>query len=255
MPSWDANQYLQFAHERTRPCRDLVGRIGLAAPGRVIDLGCGPGNSTTVLAERWPAAEIAGLDSSAEMIEAARKSNLSATWRVGDIASWKAEVPYDLILSNAALQWVPEHETLFPHLLRQVAEGGALAVQMPATFDAVAHRLIRELAESSAWRGYFSGAVRNWSSHEPAFYYDLLAARAKRIDLWMTEYLHVVEGPEAIVAWYKGTGLRPLLDLLEEKEQERFLADYLALLKPEFPRRADGRILFPFLRLFFIAYG
>lgn len=254
MPSWDVSQYLQFSNERTRPCHDLIARILLAEPQRIIDLGCGPGNSTAPLRERWSQAEITGLDSSTEMIVAAKKAFPEGRWMVGDIATWTSFPPYDLVFSNAALQWLPDHATLFPYLFRQVAADGALAIQVPANVQAPAHQAMQSLTQSAAWRNYFPQAVREWFVHEPAFYYDVLAPCAHHLDLWMTEYQQIMEGPEAIVSWYKGTGLRPFLDLLSEDGKNRFLHDYLALITEVYPRRADGRVLFPFLRLFMVAY-
>ena len=254
MPSWDASQYLQFADERTRPCRDLIGRIALPEPARIIDLGCGPGNSTEVLAERWPEAEITGLDGSPAMIAAAQKSHPNKTWVTGDIASWTADAPCDLIFSNAALHWVPDHSTILPRLVGQLSREGALAFQVPANFDAPAHRAMRELASSPDWQSHFPRSVREWHVHEPAFYYDLLAPVVGRLDFWTTEYFHLMESSEAIVEWYKGTGLRPYLDALPAAEQGRFLIDYRRLLHEAFPPRADGRVIFPFLRFFLIAY-
>ena len=204
--------------------------------------------------ERWPEAEITGLDSSPEMICAARKAYPDRNWTTGDIASWRAEIPYDLIFSNAALQWVGNHGAVFPRLVKQVAPGGALAIQVPANIDAAAHRAMRELAESAAWRGHFPQKVREWFVDEPAFYYDAVAPLAKRIDLWTTEYIHIMPNVGAIVEWYKGTGLRPFLDLLDAEDQTRFLADFEARLEILFPRRVDGKVLFPFLRMFLIAY-
>lgn len=254
MPSWNTSQYLQFADERTRPAKDLIQRIALGQPGRIIDLGCGPGNSTAALIDRWPDATTTGLDHSPDMITAAKNSYPKNQWITGDIASWTPDQPYDLIFSNAALQWVPEHRALLPRLIRQVAPGGALAVQVPANLAAPAHRLMRELAASPAWQNHFPRQVREWLVHDPAFYYDVLSPLAGRIDLWTTEYMHVMVGPDAIVEWYKGTGLRPFLDLLSPVDQPHFLTDYRALLASAYPRRADGRVIFPFLRLFFIAY-
>ena len=245
---------MQFADERTRPCQDLINRIALPEPRRIIDLGCGPGNSTAKLVQHWPGAEVTGIDSSPEMIAAATKSNAGVQWQTGDIADWSAPAPYDLVFSNAALQWVPDHNTVFPRLIRQVAPGGALAVQVPANYDAPAHRLMRELAYSRPWQDHFPEKVREWFVHEPAFYYDRVAPLAKRVDLWTTEYIHVLDGARAIVEWYKGTGLRPFLDALSAVDQAQFLADYQALLAAAYPHQADGRVLFPFLRLFVIAY-
>ena len=258
MPNWDASQYLRFAEERTRPCRDLAAQIATPSPRQVIDLGCGPGNSTQVLAERWPNAELTGLDSSPEMIEAARLIRPSRKWVVGDIANWTAreERPYDVVFSNAALQWVPDHATLFPRLMAQLATGGSLAVQVPNNIDAPAHVIARRLAASDFWRRRFPVAgVREWHVHDSDFYYDLLAPHAARIDLWETEYLHIMPAADAIVEWYKGTGLRPFLEAISSAaDRERFIAAYLDEIRAAYPPRADGHVLFPFRRLFLIAY-
>jgi len=255
MPSWDARQYLEFTDERTQPCRDLVARIALKNPGRIVDLGCGPGNSTEVLMERWPEAKILGLDSSADMIATAKKTHPDREWQVADIAAWRAFERCDLAFSNAALQWVPDHAALYPRLLQQVAPGGALAVQVPANLDAPAHVRMRELAASPAWRGHFPQKVREWFVHDAGFYFDRLAPLSQGIELWTTEYLHVLPGPQAIVDWYKGTGLRPFLDLLTQPaDREKFLRDYLALVSVDYPMQSSGQLLFPFRRLFLIAY-
>jgi trans-aconitate 2-methyltransferase len=258
MPTWDAELYLRFNDERTRPCRELAARVAIAAPDRVIDLGCGPGNSTGVLAERWPKAQLTGLDSSAEMIAAARRARPGLSWRVGDIAAWSDEngQMYDVVFSNAALQWVDDHATMFPKLLSHVAPGGALAIQMPANYDAPAHCLMRELAASHAWRDRFqAGGIRDWHVHDLAAYHDMIASAAARVDLWQTEYLHILADAAAIVEWYKGTGLRPFLEALADDEQRAdFTAQYLERIRRAYPVRGNGRVIFPFLRLFLIAY-
>jgi trans-aconitate 2-methyltransferase len=260
MPTWNAAQYLRFADERTRPCRDLAAALALEAPRRIIDLGCGPGNSTAVLAARWPDAETSGLDSSEAMILAARRDAPQRTWAVGDIGTWKApeEAPFDLVFSNAALHWVPDHDALYPRLLAQVSPGGALATQVPNNMGAAAHEAMREIAARPAWRAHFPVPVREWRVHPASFYYDLLAPLAARIDIWETEYLHVLPGPEAIVEWYKGSGLRPFLDALpDEGDRQRFLDDYLQAVTAAYPARQaplGGHVLLPFRRLFVIAY-
>jgi trans-aconitate 2-methyltransferase len=258
MPTWNADQYLKFAAERTQPARDLLARIGLDTPRRVIDLGCGPGNSTALLAERWPAAELSGLDSSPAMIAQANRDFPDRHWIVGDISEWaNAEgEPFDVVFSNAAMQWVGDHDTVYPAIFRRVAPGGALAVQVPANFDAPAHTEMRELASTPAWASMLPhGGVREWYVNDEGFYYDLLAPQAARIDLWITEYLHVMNGPAGIVEWYKGTGLRPFLDALpNDGERENFLADYADRLCEAYPAQPDGKVLFPFRRFFLVAY-
>jgi trans-aconitate 2-methyltransferase len=247
-----------FGDERTRPCQDLAARVALPSPRRIVDLGCGPGNSTDVLANRWPDAEVTGIDSSSSMIDAARRVHPGRRWIVDDIARWAGgdDGPFDLVFSNAAMQWVEDHEATFPRLLGRAAPGGALAVQVPINYDGAAHRLMRELAAAARWRSAFPPTgVREWHVHDAGFYYDALATHAARIDLWETEYVHVMAGPESIVEWYKGTGLRPFLDALSsDAERARFTADYLEEIRAAFPRHADGRVLFPFRRLFVIAY-
>jgi len=258
MPTWNADLYLKFAAERTQPALDLAARVALAAPRQVIDLGCGPGNSTTVVANRWPVAQLTGLDNSAAMLVTARQNLPAAQWIENDIASWAAGVTpasYDVIFANASLQWVPDHSLILPQLFSAAAPGGALAFQVPANFDAPPHRLMRELGASAAWRQFFAPPPREWHAHDPEFYYDTLAPLAARVELWTTDYIHVLAHIEGIVEWYRGTGLRPWLDALpDEATRSRFLADYRTLLAPHFPQRSDGRVLFPFRRLLVVAY-
>lgn len=258
MPSWDSQQYLRFTSERTQPSIDLTSRIAIDPPARFVDLGCGPGNSTAVVARRWPAAAVTGIDTSAAMLATARKDFPPHDWVQGDITAWAAHTPpasWPLVFSNAAFQWVPDHGALVPRLFNAVAPGGALAFQVPHTLEMPHHRLIHEVADSAKWRSRFLRPPVSWHVEPAEFYYDLLAPRAARIDLWFTDYIHVLDGPEGIVDWYRGTGLRPYLDLLpDEAAREDYLRDYLAALVPHYPRQSDGRVLMPFRRLFVIAY-
>jgi len=258
MPTWDAKQYLRFNNQRVRPCRELAVRIAIEAPNRIIDLGCGPGNSTSVLAECWPKSVLTGLDSSPEMIAAAQKAYPQRTWRVGGITDWASEndQAYDIVFSNAALQWVDDHAALFPKLMARVATGGALAIQMPINFDAPANRIMRELAASRAWRALFpADGIREWHVHDLAAYHDILAPIAAAVDFWQTEYLHIMADAAAIVEWYKGTGLRPFLDALANDQlRADFTAQYLERIERAYPVRKDGQVIFPFRRSFLIAY-
>jgi trans-aconitate 2-methyltransferase len=255
MPQWDADVYLQFANERTQPSIDLIQRIQLGDPRRIIDLGCGPGNSTEALRRRWPNAAIIGLDNSVEMIAKAQASYPQGTWIAADARSWRADEPFDLVFSNALLHWLPDHAQLCPHLLEQVAPGGALAAQLPAHFDSPLHREILAVSRDPAWDQRMEAARTAITREPPTLYYDALQSVASRLDLWETTYYHVVAGPEAVLEWFRGTGLRPFLEALEPDEErahfERMLLDrYTA----SYSRRPSGKVLFPFRRLFFIAY-
>lgn len=255
MPTWNVEQYLRFAAERTRPSHDLASAIALEAPRRIVDLGCGPGNSTSVLAERWPGADISGMDSSQEMVDAARRGLPGRTFEVGDIAQWEPTTPYDLVFSNAALQWVEDHERLVPRLVSAVAKGGAWAAQVPCNMLAPAHEAMRRAAERPEFQAYFKEGVQRWHVHGAEFYYDVLAPLALRVDIWKTEYVHILPSASAVVEWYKGTGLRPFLDRLpDDVMRERFLDVYLEAITAAYPARRDGNVLLPFERLFIVAY-
>lgn len=250
---WDPLRYLRFETERTLPSRDLAARVEIDAPRQIVDLGCGPGNSTAVLRARWPAADCTGVDLSAEMLEVARRSDPGVRWVQQDLRTWVADGPVDLIFSNAALQWVRDHGTVLPRLLRMLSPGGALAVQMPANTDEPYQRAVRELRQRPPWNGFPDGPAFQVGSSE--FYYDLLAPEASRIDLWDTSYVHVLSGAEEIAEWTRGTGLSPwLAELPGEAERNRFLEEYRAKLEIAYPRRPDGRVLFPFHRRFLVAY-
>jgi trans-aconitate 2-methyltransferase len=252
---WDADLYLRFSDERTRPSVDLAARVEISDPARIIDLGCGPGNSTAVLQRRWPGARITGLDNSPDMIAAASRSYPHIEWLIGDIAAWSAEAPFDVVFSNAALQWAPDHDPLIPRLFAQVASGGALAVQIPATFDSAPHREIFHTAADPSWRHLMGPALSVFSKEPPSFYYDLLQPLSERLEMWETEYYHIMESPQSIIEWFRGTGLRPFLAALENEEQKkRFEELLLERFSLAYHRQKDGRILFPFRRLFIIAY-
>jgi trans-aconitate 2-methyltransferase len=259
MPTWSADQYLKFGDERTQPCRDLATRISVPDARRVIDLGCGPGNSTAVLATRWPDAKITGFDSSSAMIDTARKAEPARDWVNGDIVEWakdRSGERFDVVFANASLQWIPDHAANFPLLLARVSPGGAFAAQMPGNHEAPIHQLMRDIAASERWRKWFpNGKIREWFSSNLAHYYDMLAQHASRLDIWETTYLHIVSGAEDIAEWYKGSGLRPYLDQIDsEPERERFVKEWLEAIRPLYPARSNGRVLFPFRRLFMIAY-
>ncbi len=254
MPAWNADLYMQFGNERTQPAIDLVARININQPKRIIDLGCGPGNSTEILRRRWPQANIAGLDSSPEMIGAARQQYPDADWRVGDAATWQAAVPCDIVFSNAALQWMPSHGPLVRHLLDQVAPGGVLAFQIPTHINSPLHRFILEIADDPEWTERMSAARDALTIERPSFYYDALADKASRLDIWETEYCHVMQDHQAIIKWISSTGLRPFLAALDaEEEQRRFVELLEERVAQAYPRQKNGNVLFPFRRLFVVA--
>ena len=255
MLKWDAQAYLQFATERTQPALDLAARVRLARPLQIVDLGCGPGNSTAILRRKWPQAEVIGVDNSAEMIAAATREYPEGTWLQADIAAWTAACPADLLFSNAALQWLPDHARLLPRLWNQLAAGGALAVQVPAHHYSPVREMILEVAADPAWSHLMAAPSRAMTIESPAFYYRVMRPLASRLEIWETEYYHFMDGPEAIVDWFRGTGLRPFLAVLEGRERKlAFEALLLERFTRHYPRQPDGKVLFPFRRLFFIAY-
>ncbi|HWG04593.1 MAG TPA: trans-aconitate 2-methyltransferase, partial [Beijerinckiaceae bacterium] len=223
--TWSAAQYLKFENERTRPVRDLVARIPLAHVETAADIGCGPGNSTEVLRQRYPEAHIIGLDSSPDMIQAARKRLPDIGFEVADIGQWRPKAPLDVILANAVLQWIPGHETLLPALIAKLKPGGALAAQMPDNLDEPSHRLMAEVASDGPWAAKLKdAAAARTERHLADWYFRLARPHAPHVDIWRTTYLHPLAGARAIVEWLKGTGLRPFLDPLEESERQAFLA-------------------------------
>jgi trans-aconitate 2-methyltransferase len=252
--TWSAAQYVKFEQERTRPVHDLVARIPNAEVLSAADIGCGPGNSTEVLRELYPQAHIVGLDSSIDMIKAARRRLPDVAFEVADIREWRPKAPLDVILANAVLQWIPDHEALFPGLIAKLKPAGALAVQMPDNLDEPPHRLMGEVAGDGPRAAKLKDATGARTERRLAnWYFRLLRAHAPHVDVWRTTYFHPLAGARAIVEWLKGTGLRPFLDPLEESEREAFLARYEAAIARAYPAEADGTVLLPFPRLFVVA--
>ncbi|GAB7127857.1 trans-aconitate 2-methyltransferase [Silvimonas sp. JCM 19000] len=251
--TWSARQYSAFEAERTRPVRDLVAAIPPLEVRRAVDLGCGPANSTEVLAERFPAAHIVGIDSSDDMLRAARQRLPNAHFELADIADWHAAAAVDVILANASLQWLPDHATLYPRLLQQLQPGGVLAIQTPDNLDEPAHVLMREVAAAGPWADRIAAAQQR-PRHDARFYHELLRPYCRNVDIWRTTYYHALPGgPAAIVDWFKSTGLRPFLAPLTPDEQAVYLARYLAAITQAYPALADGSVLLPFPRLFIVA--
>jgi len=250
---WDPAVYLQYADERLRPALDLMARVPLAAPSRVVDLGCGAGNVTAVLKRRFPGAAVAGVDGSAPMLVRARTTVADCSFTQADIAAWAPDEAPDLVYSNAALHWLGGHEALFPRLLGTLAPGGVLAVQMPAMHDAPIRALQHQVAAHGPWAGRLTGVGSAPPILSPGSYWDLLAPHCAALDMWETIYMHALQGEDAVVQWAMGTSLRPFLDALAPGQREDFLAAYRAAVNPVYPRRPDGTTLLPFRRLFMVA--
>lgn len=253
---WSPEQYLQYADERGRPFFELLARIPADAPTFVVDLGCGPGTLTTTLLERWPSALVEGVDSSPEMIRRAQDLAVGSQlfFRVGDIVDWSPQRPVDVLVSNAALQWVPRHLQLLGRLVDGVVPGGWFAFQVPGNFDGPSHTLLRELRNSSRWRQRVGDdQVSTWGSAEPVEYLAKLTDLGCTVDAWETTYLHLLQGEDAVLEWVKGTALRPVLNALtDEDERAAFVAEYAARLRAAYPRHSYGT-LFPFRRIFVVA--
>jgi trans-aconitate 2-methyltransferase len=255
MQDWNPSLYRRFEDERTRPAAELLARVPLETAHLVFDLGCGPGNSTELLVQRHPQAEVVGTDNSPAMLKAAHERLPQARFELSDIATWRAqgEAP-DLVYANASLQWIPDHERLVPHLFGQLAPAGVLAIQMPDNLDEPTHRLMRETAADARWAGAIGDAdklrARLLTTQR---YYDLLAPQAATVDIWRTTYHHVMAAPADIVQWLRSTGLKPFVDALPAAQQAEFLAEYERRIALAYPARSDGRRLLAFPRLFIVA--
>jgi trans-aconitate 2-methyltransferase len=257
---WNPAQYLEFADARLRPALDLLARIRLDAPQTIVDLGCGTGNVTRLLAERWPQARIVGVDSSPAMLREARAAmhdDPRCTFVTADLAEWQPDAPVELVYSNAALHWLPNHAALFARVAAMVAPEGVLAVQMPDNFRAPSHTLIADIARSERWRAKVGGIVREPPVAAPPDYFAWLSTRMAKVDIWRTEYLQVLDarkdGAHPVAAWTKGTWLVPFLEALGEPDRAEFLREYMDRLAVPYPPRGDGRTLFSFRRLFIVA--
>lgn len=246
---WDPVQYLAFDDERQRPALDLLTRVMAETPGTVHDLGCGPGTVTRLLAKRWPGASVSGVDSSADMLSRAPEGGVR--WVQADIATWQPDAPADVIYSNAALHWLDDHAALFPRLLAALAPGGTLAVQMPRNHGAPSHTCMVDAAAAGPWKNAVTAVLRPSPVAEPDYYYGVLAPHCATLDIWETDYVHVMDGDNPVVEWTKGTALRPLLEAAGE-HADTFLAAYRARIADAYPKQADGKTLFPFKRLFLV---
>ena len=254
MSDWSANQYLKFEDERTRPPRDLLAQVPLARAARVVDMGCGPGNSTELLLARFPQAKVIGLDSSPDMLKQARERLPKCEFVESDLSTWVPSERTDLLFGNAVFQWVADHPAVLRRLVESLSPGGALAVQMPDNTDEPALASMREVASRGPWAN--NSAVNHAAREElprPGAYYDLLRPLCSGLDIWHTIYNHVMADHAAIVEWFKGSALCPFLSALDPAMGKDFVAAYLEEIKRHYPVRYDGKVLLPFPRLFIVA--
>jgi trans-aconitate 2-methyltransferase len=252
--AWSASQYVKFEDERTRPPRDLLAQVPLERLSSGVDLGCGPGNSTELLVERFGAAHVSGVDSDEDMLAAARRRLPYTRFTRADLTSWMPDAPHDLFFANAVFQWLPEHMAIFERLMGHLRPGGVLAVQMPDNLDEPSHRAMVDTTADGPWADRFTQpATRRSALPAPSAYYDRLKPHASRVDLWHTIYNHPMADHAAIVEWFKGSGLRPYLDRAGPGHREGFLAAYLERIEAAYPKLAGGGVLLRFPRLFIVA--
>jgi trans-aconitate 2-methyltransferase len=250
--AWDVDAYLSFEDERTRPFNDLMTRVTIGSPRAVVDLGCGAGNLTERLAQRWPSASVLGVDSSAEMIEAAsRSAPARVSFVLADLRDWRPDRPVDVLVSNATLQWVPNHLALLARLVEEVRLGGQIAIQVPGNFDEPSHRLLHEMAAEPRFAEHIRGVARP-SAHGPEVYLAEFARLGCTVDAWETTYLHVLSGPDPVLRWISGTGARPILVALPAVLRSQFEREYSAALRRAYPEQRIGTVL-PFRRVFAVA--
>ncbi|MES2032593.1 MAG: methyltransferase domain-containing protein [Pseudomonadota bacterium] len=255
MPSWDPAVYERYKTYRDRPALDLMVQLPTRDFREIWDLGCGTGEHAALLAARHPGARVHGLDSSPQMLEQARKREAQVDWVLAGVADFAPTEAPDLVFTNAALQWLPDHANLFPRLARTLAPGGVFACQMPMAFETEHHRILRETAEEGPWVSLTATARLINPTPPTGDYYGWLAdAGCGEIDIWSATYLHALEGEDPVVEWMRGTALRPYLDVLTDPAlREAFLTAFRARIAEAFPPRADGVTLFPFPRLFMVA--
>jgi trans-aconitate 2-methyltransferase len=253
--NWSVEQYAKFEGERNRPVRDLLAQVPATTVKRAADIGCGPGNSTEILYAHFPEAAITAIDTSTEMIEAARKRLPDINFEMASIQEWSHPGPFNLILASAALHWVPNHDSLLPALIAKLAPGGSLAVQIPDNLDEPVHRVMREIAADGPWAEKLTQASKAGANrHSPEWYHRVLHRSADNVNIWRTIYYHALSGGATdITEWFKGTGLRPFLDPLDENERRSFLHRFQESMVAAYPGMPDGSVLLPFPRLFFIA--
>jgi trans-aconitate 2-methyltransferase len=250
---WNPDLYLKFNNERVRPSIDLVSRIDFQNPQSIIDIGCGPGNSTLVLVQRWPDARIVGADNSPAMIEKAKKDYHDQQWLLFDAGKDQLADKYDIIFSNATIQWIPKHDELIKNCYNALNNEGILAVQLPRFFDMPISKAINDVAELPKWKEVVKDVPGLFTIHSPSNYYDQLAKYFSKIDIWTTDYYHVMESHQAILEMMVTTGVKPYLERIKSEDHQEFKSLLLDRITIAYPSQQDGKVLYPFKRLFFVA--
>jgi len=252
---WNPDLYLKFKNERTQPSIDLTFRINIESPENIIDIGCGPGNSTQILVQRWPNSNIIGIDNSPGMIEKARSDYPDQEWILSNASEFISDVLFDIVFSNATIQWIPNHDKLIPKLLSLLSSKGALAIQLPQFRNMPVGKALENIADKDRWKKKTLGCKELYTFHEYGFYYDLLQKHANKIDMWETSYFHVLDSHYSILEWIRSAGMKPYLERLEsENDKFAFENEVLKEIKKLYPVQQDKKVVFPFKRLFFIAY-
>jgi trans-aconitate 2-methyltransferase len=252
---WNPELYLKFKNERTQPSIDLTFRINIENPENIVDVGCGPGNSTQILVQRWPDSQITGIDNSPGMIEKARSDYPNQKWVLSGAYEFNPDYQFDIVFSNATIQWIPNHETLIPKLLSLVKKNGALAVQLPQFRNMPVGIAIENIADNEKWKELMLGCKDLYTFHEYGYYYELLQKHVNKIDLWETSYFHILDSHYSILEWIRSAGVKPYLDRLEsENDKKTFENELMVEIKKLYPGQDDKKVIFPFKRLFFIAY-
>ena len=256
MSDWNPELYLKFKNERTAPSIDLLSKIKIDNPGSIIDLGCGPGNSTQILHQKWPHSKLLGIDSSVEMIKKAKEDFPDQNWLAADISEFKSDELYGLVFSNATLQWIPDHEILIPGLFKLVNNNGALAVQVPANNESPLHKALYSVSNEKKWNRYTNGCEKLLNYQSADYYYNIINPVAHVLDIWETTYYHELLSHQGLIDWYKSTGMRPFLESLPDDEKRiEFENEVLEKCRDNYKIQKNGKILYPFKRIFFIAYN
>jgi len=252
IPDWQPDLYMQFKSERTQPSIDLVSKINKPAPKSIIDFGCGPGNSTQILADRWPEAKIVGIDSSSSMIEKAKQDFPEQEWEVADASTYEPFKKFDIVYSNAAIQWIPNHKVLLAKFYDMLSDDGVVAVQVPQFWDMQLGKVIENIANQTQWKSKTGNVSELFTIHDYIFYYDIMYDLFNKIEIWETHYLHMMENHMAIIEMMRSTGLKPYFErLADDSEKKEFEDAVLKDLKNVYPRQKNGKVLLPFKRLFF----